>query len=46
MSLLKPLIAKVANRQALSREESRNAFDILMSGEATPSQIEIGRAHV
>lgn len=39
MSLLKPLIAKVANRQALSREESRNAFDILMSGEATPSQI-------
>ncbi len=39
MPELKPLIAKVANGESLSREESREAFDILMSGEATPSQI-------
>ncbi len=39
MAELKPLIAKAANGEALSREESRAAFDILMSGEATPSQI-------
>jgi len=36
MAELKPLIAKVANGESLNREE---AFDILMSGEATPSQI-------
>ncbi|WP_279478593.1 anthranilate phosphoribosyltransferase [Aureimonas sp. SK2] len=36
---LKPLIAKVANGHALSRDEAREAFGILMSGEATPSQI-------
>jgi anthranilate phosphoribosyltransferase len=36
---LKPLIAKVADGNALSREEARVAFDVLMSGEATPSQI-------
>lgn len=39
MAELKPLIAKVANGEALTREEARAAFDILMSGEATPSQI-------
>lgn len=39
MAELKPLIAKVANGDSLTREESRQAFDILMSGEATPSQI-------
>jgi anthranilate phosphoribosyltransferase len=39
MPELKPLIAKVANGESLSREEAREAFDILMSGEATPSQI-------
>lgn len=39
MPELKPFIAKVANGQALSRDEARLAFDILMSGEATPSQI-------
>jgi anthranilate phosphoribosyltransferase len=39
MAELKPLIAKVANGESLNREESRAAFDILMSGEATPSQI-------
>lgn len=36
---LKPLIAKVANGDNLSHEEARGAFEILMSGEATPSQI-------
>ena len=39
MAELKPLIAKVANGESLTREQSREAFDILMSGEATPSQI-------
>ena len=39
MTDLKPLIAKAANGQALTREEARSAFDVLMSGEATPSQI-------
>ncbi|MEQ1405667.1 anthranilate phosphoribosyltransferase [Neorhizobium sp. Rsf11] len=39
MPELKPLIAKVANGESLTREQAREAFDILMSGEATPSQI-------
>jgi anthranilate phosphoribosyltransferase len=39
MSELKSLLAKVADGKSLSREESRNAFNVLMSGEATPSQI-------
>ncbi len=39
MAELKPLIAKVANGESLNREDARTAFDILMSGEATPSQI-------
>ncbi|WP_288429508.1 anthranilate phosphoribosyltransferase [uncultured Agrobacterium sp.] len=39
MADLKPLIAKVANGESLNRDEARQAFDILMSGEATPSQI-------
>ncbi len=39
MAELKPLIAKVANGESLNREEARQAFDVLMSGEATPSQI-------
>ena len=39
MSELKPFIAKVAQHQPLSSEEARQAFDILMSGEATPAQI-------
>ena len=39
MAELKPLIAKAANGQALTRAEAREAFDIMMSGEATPSQI-------
>jgi anthranilate phosphoribosyltransferase len=36
---IKPLIAKVADGKPLTREESRSAFNILMSGDATPSQI-------
>src|SRR5689334_15735674 len=39
MADLKPLIAKAANGQALTRAEARDAFDVLMSGDATPSQI-------
>lgn len=39
MTELKPLIARVAARHALSRDEARAAFEIIMSGEATPSQI-------
>src|SRR6186997_412797 len=36
---LKALIAQVATGAALSREESSGAFDRMMSGEATPSQM-------
>ncbi len=39
MADLKPLIAKAANGNALSRGEAREAFNIMMSGEATPAQI-------
>jgi anthranilate phosphoribosyltransferase len=39
MENLKSLIGKVATGTALSREEAAHAFDIMMSGEATPSQI-------
>ena len=39
MAELKPLLAKVANSETLTRDEARQAFEILMSGEATPSQI-------
>ncbi|MGE7369446.1 anthranilate phosphoribosyltransferase [Neorhizobium sp. NPDC001467] len=39
MPVLKPFIAKVAGGDSLSRTEAREAFDILMSGEATPAQI-------
>src|SRR5690348_4333087 len=35
----KALIAKVATGASLSREESASAFDRMMSGEATPSQM-------
>src|SRR5476651_1676855 len=35
----KALIAKVATGASLSREEAANAFDRMMSGEATPSQM-------
>jgi anthranilate phosphoribosyltransferase len=36
---LKPFVAKAAAGEALNREEARAAFEIIMSGEATPSQI-------
>ncbi len=39
MSELRSFIAKVANAQALSREDARAAFDVMMSGDATPAQI-------
>ena len=39
MSALKTHIAKVAGGTALSFEEAREAFDIIMSGDATPGQI-------
>ena len=39
MSELKAHIAKVATGKPLSFDEARSAFDTIMSGEATPSQI-------
>lgn len=36
---LKAYIGKVAAGETLNREEAADAFDVLMSGEATPSQI-------
>jgi anthranilate phosphoribosyltransferase len=39
MSDLKTIIAKAAEGAALSRAEAREAFSIIMSGEATPTQI-------
>jgi anthranilate phosphoribosyltransferase len=39
MADFKPLIAKVATGQPLTRAEAEEAFTIMMSGEATPSQI-------
>ncbi|WP_087001426.1 anthranilate phosphoribosyltransferase [Rhizobium sullae] len=39
MTDLKPLLAKAASREPLTRDEAREAFEILMSGQATPSQI-------
>ncbi len=39
MSELKTYIAKVATGASLTFDEARQAFDIVMSGDATPSQI-------
>ena len=39
MDLMKPLLATIAGGRALSREESRAAFDYLLSGEATSAQM-------
>jgi anthranilate phosphoribosyltransferase len=39
MTDFKGLIAKVAGGNALSRAEAEAAFDVMMSGEATPSQM-------
>lgn len=38
MDAFKPVLAKVATGAPLSREETRNAFDLLLSGEVTPAQ--------
>lgn len=39
MTNLKPYLAKVASGAPLSFDEAREAFDIIMSGDATPGQI-------
>ncbi|MCA3556148.1 anthranilate phosphoribosyltransferase [Aestuariivirga sp.] len=39
MAELKPLIAKVAAGTPLTRAEAREAFGVMMSGDATPAQI-------
>ena len=39
MAEMKSFLAKAAAREPLSREEAEAAFNIIMSGEATPSQI-------
>src|ERR1700674_4162556 len=39
MDDLKSIIGKVATGSALSREEAADAFEQMMSGEATPSQM-------
>jgi len=39
MDALKPLIGKLATGAALTVDESSHAFEIMMNGEATPSQI-------
>lgn len=39
MTNLKALIGRVAGGAALTRDEAERAFDIIMSGEATPAQI-------
>ncbi len=36
---LKGLIAKAASGNSLSRDEAEAAFDIMMSGDATPAQM-------
>ena len=38
MDSFKPYLAKVATGASLSREEAREAFDTLLSGEVTPAQ--------
>ena len=39
MDEFKALIGKVATGSPLTREEAASAFDVMMSGEATPSQM-------
>src|SRR3546814_16908167 len=39
MNDLKPLIARVAEGKTLSAADAETAFDIIMSGNATPAQI-------
>jgi len=37
--LMKSLLARVANRETLSEGDAEAAFDVIMSGDATPAQI-------
>jgi anthranilate phosphoribosyltransferase len=37
--LMKSLLARVANAEILSEQEAEAAFDVIMSGDATPAQI-------
>jgi anthranilate phosphoribosyltransferase len=37
--LIKALLARVGNGETLSEEDAQSAFDIIMSGDATPAQI-------
>lgn len=39
MTTFKEFIAKVADGQALTPDEARQAFDVILSGSATPSQL-------
>ena len=39
MESFKPLIAKVAAGATLTRSEAESAFDSMLSGEVTPSQM-------
>ena len=39
MESLKPILSKLASRQVLTREEAAEAFDLLLSGEATQAQM-------
>jgi anthranilate phosphoribosyltransferase len=39
MSDLRPLLARVASGERLSEAEAEEAFDVIMSGDATPSQM-------
>ncbi|MFC5068357.1 anthranilate phosphoribosyltransferase [Flaviflagellibacter deserti] len=39
MDSFKPFVARVSDGRPLTREEATAAFDIIMSGEATPAQI-------
>lgn len=39
LSRLKPFIAKVADSRPLSEQEASDAFEIIMTGEATPAQM-------
>ncbi|MEK9797541.1 MAG: anthranilate phosphoribosyltransferase, partial [Alphaproteobacteria bacterium] len=39
MNNLKPMLARVADRETLDEVDAEKAFDIIMSGNATPAQI-------
>ncbi len=39
MEKFRPFVSRVSTGKPLSRDEAREAFDVIMSGEATPAQI-------